>query len=134
MSASSSSARESNGARVSGLFLRIHIVRLPNRACISACARWADGKGRRNSCRGGLRHRSDGMVACRLLRGFFPAVAFYCGPSIGGRGSTKSDVVNLAGTAPLWRFFGGGGGLFGAGGPPFSKNVEKTQRGGGAWG
>src|SRR5205807_10035768 len=30
-------ARESNGARVSGLFLRIHIVRLPNRACISAC-------------------------------------------------------------------------------------------------
>src|SRR2546430_7944704 len=129
MSASSSSARESNGARVSGLFLRIHIVRLPNRACISACARWADGKGRRNSCRGGLRHRSDGMVACRLLRAFFPAVAFYCGPSIGGRGSTKSDVVNLAGTAPLWRFFGGAARLFVAGRLPLRQNVYKRKPG-----
>ena len=43
---------------------------------------------------------------------FFPAVAFYSDPSIGGRGSTKTDVVNLAGTAPLWRFFGGTAGFF----------------------
>jgi hypothetical protein len=54
---------------------------------------------------------------------FFPAVAFYCGPSLGGHGLTKTDVVNLAGTAPLWRFFGGTAGFVEAGGLPFGKIV-----------
>jgi hypothetical protein len=54
---------------------------------------------------------------------FFPAVAFYCGPSIGGASLTQTDVVNLAGTAPLWRFFGGPAGFSEAGGLPFGKIV-----------
>ena len=36
---------------------------------------------------------------------------------------TKTDVVNLAGTAPLWRFFGGTAGFLEAGGLPFGKIV-----------
>jgi len=51
----------------------------------------------------------------------FPAVAFYVGVSNGVSAFITTDVVNLAGTAPLWLFFGGPADFLQAGGLPLGK-------------
>jgi hypothetical protein len=49
---------------------------------------------------------------------YFPAFAYYIGLSNGIDAFTRIDVINFAGDAPLWRYFGGPAGFLDAGGLP----------------